>query len=321
MSAFDRRSFLRTATAGTALAPLLGAASVRTAAPAAAAPTRHGATAEFRWLGTSGWRVDIGEHTVLVDPYLSRFDTGMFGEDGFKPGTELKVDATAIADNVGDPDVVLVTHGHWDHFNDVPHIATTTGARVIGTPTVVNLAAAMDVKSDQLSHVRGGEVLDFGAYTVEVVASLHSRNKSHSIALSGWHLTPPARRPATVADLPEGDTLAFQLTVKGGPSVFFMGGSDFAERNVAGLKPDVAMIALPSTSATHDYVPRLIRALDKPRTVVPVHWDNFEVALENPPVDATGDAMGPDEFAEIVRKAAPRTEVVRPEYLTPYHFG
>jgi hypothetical protein len=29
--------------------------------------------------------------------------------------------------------------------------------------------------------------------------------------------------------------------------------------------------------------------------------------------------MGGGDFAE--RKTAPRTEVVRPEYLTPYHFG
>jgi hypothetical protein len=45
------------------------------------------------------------------------------------------------------------------------------------------------------------------------------------------------REPLTIADLPEGDTLAFQVRPPGGPSVFFMGASDFAEREVAGSPP------------------------------------------------------------------------------------
>lgn len=56
------------------------------------------------------------------------------------------------------------------------------------------------------------------------------------------------------------------------PAVFFMGASDFVAHNVTGVA-DIAMIA---TTATYDYVPRLLEALDYPATVVPEHWDNFE---------------------------------------------
>jgi hypothetical protein len=154
-----------------------------------AAPARNRrTTVALRWLGTSGWRLDAGGRTLLVDPYLSRFKT--------------------VA-------------------------AMNAGTRVFGTLTTYHLGLAMGVPAAQLSPVKGGEVLNLDGCTVEVVASLHSRNTAYSMAFPGVR---PARPepPQTIADLPEGDTLAYQVTVDGGPSVYFMGGSGFVERNLTG---------------------------------------------------------------------------------------
>lgn len=117
-------------------------------------------------------------------------------------------------------------------------------------------------------------MLDFGDYTVEVVTSLHSRNAGYSVGFARRTCGGPTQA-GKVQDLPEGDTLAYQLTARGGPSVFFIGASDFVERNLAGLAPDAAMITVPNTDVTHAYVPRLLAALDWPATVVPVHWDHL----------------------------------------------
>jgi L-ascorbate metabolism protein UlaG (beta-lactamase superfamily) len=315
-SRLGRRRFLGTAAGAAAVT------AIPTAASAAPIPSRRrpgGPAATFRWLGTAGWRIDIGARTVLVDPYLSRFDTGLF-RPPFDPATKLAVDPVPIANHAGTPQTILVTHTHWDHYNDVPHIAQRSGARIFGTLTAYHLGLAFGLPTAQLSPVKGGEVLDFGDYTVEVVASLHSRNASYSMAFPGVRTAVPAK-PETIADLPEGDTLAFQVTPRGGPSVFFMGASDFAERNLAGLAPDVAMIPVPSTDATHDYVPRLMAALDRPATVVPVHWDNFETKLVNPPAVTAGDQERLDRLIAGVRAIAPRTRILLPQYLTPYDFA
>ncbi|MBE1486773.1 MBL fold metallo-hydrolase [Plantactinospora soyae] len=324
-SRIDRRDLLRTAAVGAAALTTVAGLPAAASASGSVVASRNGtgsrgrdAVATFRWFGTSGWRIDIGARTVLVDPYLSRFDTGLF-KGAFNSATELTVDAGAIAEHAGRPETVLVTHTHWDHFNDVPLIAANSGARVIGTMTAYQLGLAYGTPSAQLSPVKGGEVLEFGDYRVEVVGSLHSRNAAYSMAFPGVRLSPPAK-PRTIADLPEGDTLAYQLTVKDGPAVFFMGGSDFVERNVAGLAPDVAMIAMASSDATGEYVPRLLDALDRPEIVVPVHWDNFETALRNPPQVAPADRQRLDAMVAAVRKAAPKSRIVVPEYLTSYTF-
>ncbi|WP_433118201.1 MBL fold metallo-hydrolase [Micromonospora sp. CA-246542] len=324
MSHLDRRRFLRDAAATTALVSAGGLAASTTpaqAAPPAAAPapSTHGKGAvSFRWWGTAGWRIDIADRTILVDPFLSRIDTGLFA-GAFKTDTPLTVRTDVIDQRVEKATTVLVTHTHWDHYMDVPYIAGRTGARVFGTLTAYHLGLAYGVPSAQLSAVKGGEVLDFGDHTVEVVGSLHSRNASYSVAFPGVRVSQPAR-PATIADLPEGDTLGYLLRVAGGPSVYFTGASDVAERNLSGLTPDVAMVAMQSATTTADYLPRLLAGLDYPKVVVPVHWDNFETPLRNPPAVAPADRARLDDMIAAVRRISPRSRVLVPEYETAYHF-
>ncbi|MFE9708404.1 MBL fold metallo-hydrolase [Streptomyces sp. NPDC005930] len=311
---FGRRTVLRGAAFGAA-APLLASpahttatATTRTAAPA-------GVTS-FRWLGTSGWRIDVEGRTVLFDPYLTRFKTGLF-EGGLEPGTKLRSDPQRVRKHIGRPEIVLVSHSHWDHIADVPYIAKVTGARIVGTETTFHLLVAFGVDPGQISVVKGGEVLDFDGITVQVVPSLHSRNKRHTYFAPGTLHAPPPTVPRTISDLPEGDTLAFQVTAgSGAPSAFLMGASDFSERAVHGLSPDLAMIAVASSAATSRYVPRLLRALGQPGVVVPVHWDNFETPLSQPP--RRDPAIDLDAFVALVRQESPRSRVVVPDYRTTY---
>ncbi|MER5356291.1 MBL fold metallo-hydrolase [Kitasatospora sp. NPDC002551] len=304
-----RRGLLRTAVAGAALLPVVGGAA--TAAASEPQQPRGDAETVFTWLGNSGWRIEGNGKTVLFDPYITRFPT-----NGFDPKTRLTIATDLVDRHIGTPDIVLVSHSHWDHVNDVPHIARSRGIPVVGTATTCHLLQAMGVDPARLIVVKGGEVLDFGGFVVEVVASLHSRNAKHRYWVPGTLNAPPAKAPRTIGDLPEGDTLAFQVRLGDGPSALLTGASDLVERNFAGLEPDIAMISVESTArAVHRYVPRLLKALDSPRTVIPVHWDDFESPLTNPAVqDRTMDLDG---LVSQVRALSPGTRLIRPEHLTP----
>ncbi|SCD29163.1 Beta-lactamase superfamily domain-containing protein [Streptomyces sp. BvitLS-983] len=189
--ALGRRSVLRGAALGAATGLV---SSTTTTAGAAVHSAPSAGSASFRWLGTSGWRIDVNGRTVLFDPYITRFKTGLFcGE--FHPGTELTSDPALIDEHVDRPEIVLVSHSHWDHISDVPHIAKTTGARIVGTETTFHLLVALGVDREQISVVKGGEILDFAGITVEVVSSRHSRNKNYSYFAPGTLHAPPARAP------------------------------------------------------------------------------------------------------------------------------
>ncbi|MGW4384446.1 MBL fold metallo-hydrolase [Kitasatospora sp. NPDC004531] len=311
-----RRGLLRTAVAGAALLPMAGAGA--TAATAAESgdpePAGSGTGGEtvYTWLGNSGWRIDGSGRTVLFDPYLTRFPT-----NGFDPKTGLKSVPELIDPHIGKPELVLVSHSHWDHFNDVPHIAKTQpGVRVVGTATTCFLLRAMGVKPEQLIVVKGGEYLDFHGITVQVAAALHSRNAKHQYWAPGTLSGPTTTVPETIADLPEGDTLAFQVRIGNGPSALLTGAADLVEQHYAGLKPDIAMLSVESTAhSVYRYVPRFLKALDNPRTVIPVHWDDFETPLTQPAVHDTG--MDLDGTINQIRALSPLTHVIRPEHLAP----
>jgi len=304
------------ALAGAGLDAIAGPTSGAPAAAARLLPAALGRFAGFEWLGNAGWRVTTPSSTILVDPYLSRFDTG-FAAGRFAPNTPLSLSTAAIdaALGAGAVSAVLVTHTHWDHFADVPHIAATRGAMVYTTLTGYQLGQAMGLAAVQLAVVKGGEELHVGDAVVRVVRSLHSRTASGGLLFPGVR-SAVAQTPANIADLPEGDTLGFVIRRSvGDAGVLLLGASDFEDHALAGLDVDTVALPLPSNDVTAGYVSRLMRVLEKPRTVVLVHWDDFESPLRNPPraSDATRSRIA-DVAGEIAR-VSPRTRVVVPTYL------
>ena len=86
---------------------------------------------------------------MLVDPYVTRFRTGLF-TGAFDPTTRLRTDKPLVRRHAGTPEVICVTHTHWDHLNDVPFLAKATGARVIGTETTYHVLRSFGVDAAQL---------------------------------------------------------------------------------------------------------------------------------------------------------------------------
>src|SRR5207249_4230486 len=85
--------------------------------------------------------------------------------------------------------------------------------------------------------------------------------------------------------MPEGDSLIYVITISGKFSIFLMSTANYIERAIAGLKPDVALVASIFANQIHDYTPRLLKALNYPKVILPTHWDNFEKPLSEPPLD------------------------------------
>ena len=73
---------------------------------------------KLTWFGHSGFRIEIGDQVLLVDPWLT--GNPMFPQDR---RDEAIKGATAI----------LVSHGHGDHASDVPAIALGLKIPAVGT--------------------------------------------------------------------------------------------------------------------------------------------------------------------------------------------
>ncbi|MGW0118732.1 MBL fold metallo-hydrolase [Streptomyces sp. NPDC003327] len=283
---------------------------------------------QLRWLGVSGWEIVIDQgrrrRSILFDPYLSRMPftdaQGVTRHDIPLRLDHRAVEAVASRHLTGAPELILVSHGHFDHMADVPQLLARPGwrhsrIRVLCDATVAHLLAAMDTPRRRLADailVKGGEYLQFDGYTVEVFRSLHSQRSDHGYFAPGRLLAPPPR-PTVLGDFVEGETLAYHVAVEGGPSVLLMGASNVAEREMAGVRPDVAAVPMTTTTSVHDYPERLLAATGNPPVLIPCHHDDMTTPLtDRPGLLAASTA---DSAVRALAAAGPGSRVVAPRHL------
>lgn len=112
---------------------------------------------KITWLGHSGFRIEIGNQVLLVDPWLS-------GNPMFP--------AARRAEAVRGATHLLLTHGHFDHAADAAPIARELGIPVVGKYDLVSWLEKRDgVKA--LGFNTGGTVA-LGDVAVTMVAARHS---------------------------------------------------------------------------------------------------------------------------------------------------
>ena len=109
----------------------------------------------IRWLGHSGFEIELANKTVLIDPWLT--------------GNPL---APVLSSSIKKADVVCVTHDHADHLGDAVEICRKTGATFVGIYELGVFAGENGVK-DVVGINIGGTVRVKGI-SVTMVQAFHS---------------------------------------------------------------------------------------------------------------------------------------------------
>jgi L-ascorbate metabolism protein UlaG (beta-lactamase superfamily) len=222
------------------------------------APETRGRIA-LTYLGAAGWRVENGGHVVLVDPYFSRVD----GDGVLLPNLE------AILRYAPErAEAILVGHSHYDHLLDVPDVAKRTGAVIVGTPSTLNVARAAGIGEERLvDATTRGNAWTAGPWSVKAIRGLHSL-----IGKPSLNIARDIALPMGADGYAEGGVLDY-VVVTEGRAILFIGSANFAEDELRGLHPDVAVVATPLREKIPDYTCRLMRVLDAPPLVIANHFD------------------------------------------------
>lgn len=268
------------------------------------------------YLGNAGWEITDGRKVVLVDPFVTQFRRWAPGGADVAPDGLYIPDTALINQHVPRADYILITHGHSDHALDAGVISRRTGAVIIGHQTAANLARAYDVPDTSLITVIGGEDYEFGDFSLRVIPSIHSALDHKQYFNNGRGISGNApkglRAPLRRKDFVEGGSLAYLLRM-GGHEVLIMGSMNFIEREMEGLRPDVALVGANSQRLEiHDFTGRLLRALGYPALVIPSHADGY--GDPKPSAAALADRRF---FQQEVAAASPASRFISPKWFEP----
>lgn len=273
--------------------------------------------------GAAGWSITGGGKVFLLDPYLSRirFQGRKYGPtdatevpDDPRPIVKFDegpaVNREVVDRHVPKADFIMLSHSHFNHCMDTPYIAKKTGAVIIGTESTMNVALNGGIPEEQTLAVKGGEDYAFDTFSLRVVPSLHSALSCKLYRDFGT--VPRKDEPLTLDEYVEGGTLAYLLRIAGHEILMF-GSMNFIEREIEGLRPDIALIAsAPPRLEIEDYTARIMRCLGKPPLVIATHWDDQGLPFGAPQASALEHA---NAFVEEVHAVSPASCVI-----VPMHF-
>lgn len=110
---------------------------------------------DLTYFGHSTFQLETGGTTILVDPFLTE-----------NPHTDVSPDAL-------NPDVLLLTHAHFDHVADAPEIARRSGALVVANFEMISYFQ-QEYGHENVHPLNEGGRIDFDWGSVEAVHARHS---------------------------------------------------------------------------------------------------------------------------------------------------
>ena len=256
----------------------------------------------LKWLGVVGWEIRVGKTTILIDPFLTRRRA--------ERNSEWHTDEGAVLEVVNGADYILIGHSHADHAGDAAFIAKKFGAKVIGSRTTANLMLSAGIDPAKLTAIRGGEKLDLGDFSVQVVESLHGVPQGQYEVSETKELLAPVPR-ILGRHFVEGGSFVYLFTF-GNRRVLHQSTANFVEEKLPGLNPDLALLAEPGRA--YD-LKNALRAL-KPKTVIMHHFDDwrapFSQALPSPNIRRA------ERFKRDILAIDGAIKVIIPEFLKTY---
>lgn len=207
----------------------------------------------LQYLSHSAFAVEAGGKRLLIDPFF----TG-------------NPKAPAEAKDY-DPDYILVSHGHGDHLGDTVSIARASGATVIASNELAVWCARNGCKAHPM-HIGGGWNFDFGRVKLTIA--------HHGSAVEsderGWEYT--------------GNPCGFLITAEG-KTLYHAGDTAlFYDMKLIGEMNAIDLALLPIGDNFTMGVDDAIKAVEllRPRCVVPMHYNTFEMIKSDPQRFASG---------------------------------
>ncbi|WP_455645856.1 metal-dependent hydrolase [Methanosphaera sp.] len=198
---------------------------------------------KIEYLGHAAFKIISEEGlNILIDPFISS-----------NPSCSTPVELLK-------PDVILVTHGHMDHFGDTLEIANNSGATVIATHELANFVEKQGLNAIGMNI--GGSI------SVNNLVNITMVDARHTAAID------------FTEELEEGGVaVGFIITLESGKKIYHAGDTGlFGDmKMVIGdiYKPDIAILPIGDKFTMGIEDAAIAAAWTQARIVIPMHYNTF----------------------------------------------
>ena len=281
-----------------ALAALALAAAVLSVASCAQAPAAQPSVSaapsapiaagkiKLQWFGQAAFRITtVSGKVIVIDPWLTA--------NPKTPEAYKKLDA------LGKVDLILVTHGHADHYLDAPALARLNNAPVWAPAGLSQSMQTLGILPVALANRmnKGGSIQPFGPGSVRITMT-HAEHSSELV----W------RNPATDKDETHvgGEPCGFVIEFENGFKLWHLGDTGvYGDMRLLGEmhKPDLLLVPIGGGQFVMNPVDAALatRDLIKPRMALPMHYGT------NPALVGT-----PAEYSRALGSAAVKVIAIQP---------
>jgi len=229
------------------------------------------------FLGVSTLLFDDGETAILTDGFFTRPNKWRTFFTKIGPDHDLIVRSLDRA-GIKKLRSVIVVHSHYDHALDAAFVAQRTGAELIGSQSTANLG---DTHGLTMTIVRDGETLTRGRFQITPIRSSH---------VPSWFspkgdILEPLTLPARQRDFKEGEVYSVFIE-HDGKTILVQGSAGYLEGALTGRHADVVFLGIGQLGCKDekyrdDYWREVVEAV-QPKRIIPIHWDDFWLPLDQP---------------------------------------
>jgi L-ascorbate metabolism protein UlaG (beta-lactamase superfamily) len=216
----------------------------------------QGSKVQVQWLGQAAFKITtVAGKVIVIDPYLTA-----------NPKTP---EAFKKLEALGKVDLILVTHGHADHFLDAPALAKLNGAPVWApaglSQSMQTLGILPVAQANRMN--KSGSITPFGPGVR--ITMTHAEHSSELV----WR-NPESGKDETHVG---GEPCGFVIELENGFKIWHMGDTGvFGDMRLLGemFKPDLLLIPIGGGQFVMNPVDAAMatRELIKPKMAIPMHY-------------------------------------------------
>lgn len=269
----------------------------------------------IHYIGCSGFFIKKGNNAVLIDPYFSYTNANTYFSGTLTNKSNIPVDLKNLIDSVflhvigdsldrsGSIKALLITHGHYDHYGDVPYLyhsghVNNDTVKIIGNTTVQGYLGGDQIEdrnivkqiesSTSSTSIEGKWIYVNNKIRILPVLTEHAPNlkilgikinfvpKKHERKMTRhkyWREYAMGQTLCYLIDFLNDDgSVNFRTYINSAASNFPYG---FPAQSILNQHPvDVTMLCVASFNNVKNYPEDIVTYL-KPKHIIACHWEDF----------------------------------------------